>query len=464
MKAFLVIAFFLYSKNVYAFCGFYVAQAGGKLFNKSSQVVIVRDENKTVLTMMSDYQGDPKEFAMVVPVPEVLKREQINITAKEYVEHLDTFTAPRLVEYFDPDPCVPEFNFSGGMADSFAQGNTSAMSKTFSGGSNKVKIEAKYEIGQYDILILSATESSGLVDWLMENKYKVEKTTQKILEEYIKNNLKFFVAKINLERKNSNCEGKKTTTDKFTLCPIQIAFESNRFSLPIRLGTINAKEDQDLIVHTITKNGRVESSNYPTVKIPTDFNVPPNLKSNFGNFYKDLFSFQKQNSKEPTVYLEYAWGLDSCDPCPSEPPSNTELRKLGVFWLKSDEDLKNQRFKGGFLPFEPKGFVTRLHVRYNKETFPEDLTLQKTSNEENYQVRIVMNHPFDASKRKLKIKHKECSSQMVQYQKHLSKRRGEERENLKKYAGWGDEKTKDLFQGLKIEEETKKSWYEDLWR
>src|SRR5207248_5172519 len=56
---------------VLAFCGFYVAKADSKLFNQASQVVLVRHEDKTVLTMANDFKGDPKEFAIVVPVPTV---------------------------------------------------------------------------------------------------------------------------------------------------------------------------------------------------------------------------------------------------------------------------------------------------------------------------------------------------------------------------------------------------------
>lgn len=58
----------------YAFCGFYVSKADTKLFNKASKVVIVRDKDRTVLTMANDFQGDPKEFAIVIPVPTFLER------------------------------------------------------------------------------------------------------------------------------------------------------------------------------------------------------------------------------------------------------------------------------------------------------------------------------------------------------------------------------------------------------
>jgi hypothetical protein len=88
-----------------AFCGFYVAKADAKLFNRSSKVVVARKDERTVVTMASDYNGDSEEFALVVPVPALVGRDQIRITESNLVDQLDTYTAPRLVEYFDHDPC-----------------------------------------------------------------------------------------------------------------------------------------------------------------------------------------------------------------------------------------------------------------------------------------------------------------------------------------------------------------------
>ena len=62
-----------------AFCGFYVGKADTQLFNDSSQVALVRDGDRTVLTMSNDYRGPLTEFALVVPVPTVLEREQIHV-------------------------------------------------------------------------------------------------------------------------------------------------------------------------------------------------------------------------------------------------------------------------------------------------------------------------------------------------------------------------------------------------
>ena len=91
----------------HAFCGFYVAKADAKLFNKSSKVVLSRDGQTTAITMASDYQGEPKEFAVVIPVPTFIERKQIGVVDTKTIDHLDGYTAPRLVEYHDGDPCAP---------------------------------------------------------------------------------------------------------------------------------------------------------------------------------------------------------------------------------------------------------------------------------------------------------------------------------------------------------------------
>src|SRR5215510_2023228 len=105
LLAMLVIAATWNSQALLAFCGFYVAKADSKLFNKASQVVLVRQGDRTVLTMANDFKGDPKEFAIVIPVPVVLQEGQIHIGDKALLDHLDAYSAPRLVEYFDEDPC-----------------------------------------------------------------------------------------------------------------------------------------------------------------------------------------------------------------------------------------------------------------------------------------------------------------------------------------------------------------------
>src|SRR5262250_839802 len=165
MKRMTVVAVLLLTvfsgQTVLAFCGFYVAKADTKLFNQASQVVLVRSDDKTVLTMANDFRGDLKEFAIVVPVPTVLQREQIHVGDRAILQHLDAYSAPRLVEYFDPDPCAIEANkLLRREARMPAAPMMAARQKA--ADSLGVIIEAQYTVGEYDILILSAKESTGL--------------------------------------------------------------------------------------------------------------------------------------------------------------------------------------------------------------------------------------------------------------------------------------------------------------
>ena len=93
------------SSQLSAFCGLYVAKNSSQLYNKSSQVVYVREGNKNIITMTSDYQGDINNFAMIIPVPALLERNQIQVINKSVIDRLNKYSAPRLVEYNDPNPC-----------------------------------------------------------------------------------------------------------------------------------------------------------------------------------------------------------------------------------------------------------------------------------------------------------------------------------------------------------------------
>src|SRR5438270_7970179 len=130
LGAILVLSIVLSTRVALGFCGFYVAKADTQLFNKASKVALVRHDGKTVMTMANDYRGDPQEFALVVPVPTFLERDQIHVGDRALLDHLDAYSAPRLVEYFDEDPCRPR-PLPAPMAASRAQ--TSAVSEAEKG-------------------------------------------------------------------------------------------------------------------------------------------------------------------------------------------------------------------------------------------------------------------------------------------------------------------------------------------
>ncbi len=254
-----------------------------------------------------------------------------------------------------------------------------------------MKIEAQYTVGEYDIVLLSAEQSDGLETWLTENGYKIPAGAGDVLGGYIKQHMHFFVAKVNLEEKDK--------AGFNFLRPIQVAYESPKFMLPIRLGMVNANGPQELFVFALTEKGRVETTNYRTVELPTGMDVPLYVKDQFADFYRAMFAEQVKAQDGKAVFKEYAWDMGWCDPCAAEPLSADELSSLGVFW----QDDTGSTGKGRRLvrPMPPRVgggaqnvFVTRLHLRYDNAHFPEDLVFQETGDRTNFQGRYVLRHPW----------------------------------------------------------------------
>jgi hypothetical protein len=399
----------LLAEPAQAFCGFYVAKADSKLFNKSSKVVLARDGDITAITMASDYDGEPKEFALVIPVPTFIERKQIGVVEMKTIDHLDAFTAPRLVEYHDDDPCNPPKPVAMRSAGRGGGHTRHAEADRYKG----VTVEATYDVAEYDVSILSAQESDGLVNWLTDNGYRIPAGAEPVLASYIKQSMRFFVAKVNLERMKVIGNG--------YLRPLQVRYQTSKFMLPLRLGTVNASGPQDMIVYALSRHGRVETANYRNVKLPTDADVPLYVRGVFGSFYKAMFERAVEREKMHAVFVEYAWDMGGCDPCAADPLTNRELVDLGTRWIGSDDDAAYRPMRGSDV------FVTRLHVRYDAAHFPEDLALMETRDRANFQGRYVLRHPYAGNA--------SCKA-MEDYRAGLPARFAREAETLAALTGW----------------------------
>jgi hypothetical protein len=107
--------------------------------------------------------------------------------------------------------------------------------------------------------------------------------------------------------------------------------------------------------------------------------------------------------------------------------------QAGVWWINRNwndySDVGNEEED-----YSDNVYFTRLHLRYNRKNFPQDLMFQVTPNTENYQARYIITHPAtgdfscDAGKK---------------YLKDLKQRRADELEMLayltgKGYNDWDD--------------------------
>ncbi len=357
-----------------AFCGFYVSGADASLYNNATMVVMMREGTRTVLSMQNNYQGPPEDFAMIVPVPVVLQEENVKTLPAEIFSRVDKLAAPRLVEYWEQDPCRQMIAYAemAGSAPRAARMKSAADEE--SDGRFGVTIEAEFTVAEYDIVILSAKDSGGLDKWLRKNQYNIPKGANALLRPYVEQNTKFFVAKVDAKKV-------KFHNGKAVLSPLRFHYDAPTFTLPVRLGLLNSSGQQDLIVHILGKKQRYEVANYKNASIPTNIRVEDSVRKSFGGFYDALF--ERTTQKNPgAVVTEYAWDATTCDPCPEPPLRQDELALLGGDVIVPAEKDPYSDIPG-VVPqprrsrFRPDGFVlTRLHYRYDKDGLDEDLVFR----------------------------------------------------------------------------------------
>ena len=335
----------------HAFCGFYINGAGSDMFNNATQVVLMRAGTRTVLAMQNNYQGPPQDFALVVPVPVVLHEQDVKTLTRDVFDKVDRMSSPRLVEYWEQDPCrrmMPEEE--GMVMPSVAGAAPPAMAK--SADDFGVKIEAKFTVGEYNIVILSAKESTGLDAYLRSQHYQIPRNAEPLLRPYVEGGSKFFVAKVDPKKV-------RFENGQAMLSPLRFHYDSDEFALPIRLGLANSSGTQDLIINILSPNQRYEVANYKNVTIPTNLDVRPDVRDRFGEFYAALFDRTVERNPGAIV-TEYAWAAGSCDPCPGPTLDGSDFATLGADVVRASGDF----------------VLTRLHARYGKDGAPNDLVFK----------------------------------------------------------------------------------------
>jgi len=355
--------------QAHAFCGTYVSSAGTDVYNSASEVVIARQGVRTTLTMANDVIGDPSDFAMVIPVPQVINEADVHVVKPEDVDLIRTYSMPRLVSYTCDDfkpvydhPCpwmeqecptnflikaMTEAQAGGGEGEGEGEGEASDAG----GGGSSVEVEAEYIVGEYEVVVLSAELSTDLLTWLVDEGYSIPESTANMLQEYIDSGSYFLAARVYPEA---------GVGDGDTLSPLQFAYDSEVFGLPIRIGTSSSIGEQDLIVYTITEleEGAVGISNYAELEVEDE--CMWDGEGDFGEFYAEQFEDAYGRESGAIWTTEYSWKnepqVQKCDPCTGPPPETQQLTNVGF------DDQGTGRFH-----------FTRLHVRYTPEEATQDL-------------------------------------------------------------------------------------------
>lgn len=104
----------------------------------------------------------------------------------------------------------------------------------------------------------------------------------------------------------------ENVTEGDLLSPLQFSYEADVFQIPIRIGTLNSKEAQDLVIYAVSpfEEGTVGISNYPEFMIEDEC-LWDSENEEFGEYFNRQFDegYDSQNNAAWTT--EYAWGWRS---------------------------------------------------------------------------------------------------------------------------------------------------------
>lgn len=299
--------------------GLYVNDGKAPISSPATHVVVMREGKRTVISIQPTYQGPPADFALVIPVPATVDAASVKTLPSELFARVDRLTAPRLVEYWEQDPCDPQ-------AQSVSETSRAAPTPPAATGSPSVLVEAELSVGEYDTAILDAKESGALDDWLRGASYALPDGAKEALAPYVEQGMKLLVAKVDASKV-------KITDGRATLSPIRIHYDADRLALPLRLGLLSAPSSgspkQDLVVHVLSRKHRYQASGFDNVTIPTNLDLTDGAKARFGELYAALFDATLAKNPKAVV-TEYAWDARTCEHCPAPPLSPRDLATLGA--------------------------------------------------------------------------------------------------------------------------------------
>lgn len=393
------------------------AGKGEKLANHSAHVVIMKSGKLTAVTLMPDYEGPIQPFALISVVPSDVSADRLTTLKREFVDRVDTVSAPRFSEFWEMDPCE-----SGKAEQEWERDLTASDSGAFLGvlktdPSKKVAkellldVDAQQKEGEYSIEVLSSWEE--LSKWLDGKGYEAPAGTKEALQPYLAADQKILVADVDANRIEL------VGGDRAQLSPVRFWTEQPYETVPARLGFPSTPGKQELFLYVLAPESRYQVTNYPTKFAPTNLTVDFEVKERMGEFYAGLHDLYLE--KHPGTFLaEFVWDSRGCgQPCAGDALLPHELLSLGgdVFDSKLPEDEvhpdpgapsdeEKQAFEATLAGKTPKEkleakkaweeerkelaarrallerhqyVLTRLHYRYGKDDLPKDPKLGATS-------------------------------------------------------------------------------------
>ncbi len=353
------------------------------LKNPATAVFLLRDGSRTVLTVEPAYEGPQTRLSMIVPLPSAIERSDVRTISGHHFRRLDRRTAPRLTHAWEA--C----GAPGLRPTSRARGRGAGMLAGALGAGEDlgVEVEETWDVDEYDVALLSAEESSGLLTFLRRRGLTLPDRAGPLLRSYIETGHRFALIEADPGRA-------EVVAGRMMLSPLQLAYDSEELRVPVRLGTLNSPGEQELLLYVLSREGRYEVANRESLVMGSGAELDASYEGGFAPLYRGLVDELFRQHPGAAV-TEYAATLAN--------PWSGEAGFRDVYWLGLDHHI--ERTDAGTPRWRDlrRWTLTRIRHRYGTE-LDDDLVLRPAaeplSNREpwprgqsRYVVEMTVRHP-----------------------------------------------------------------------
>ncbi len=249
-------------------------------YTPAAAVFVTRQGTRTVLTMENAYTGPADEISMLIPVPTSIERDAVRTIEGSVFRNLDRRTSPRVRHVWPGCRRRRRPAMRAMTADGMGSG-AAAPEPQMRIEELGIDIEDEWEVDEYDITLLGADESTGLLTFLRTRGLDLKENAVPVLRAYIETDHRFVLARVDASRA-------RVLEGKMMLSPIQLEYDSEELRVPVRLGTLNSPGEQELLLYVLSDQGRFEVANRPNIDAPTDLRMRSDVRGGVAEVYASL--------------------------------------------------------------------------------------------------------------------------------------------------------------------------------
>ena len=160
-------------------CGGFFGPPDNNVFSDAQQVLFQRDGDEISVEYLVKYEGEADQFGWVIPVPGDLDADDVEVGEPEFLDELESRTNP-WTRYESDDSGCNALRFGGNDKSLELSGG---FDDTGSLSDNGVNVVGDGTVGPFDFVILEATSTDALIEWL-ETETLDEKTGEVIKQAF----------------------------------------------------------------------------------------------------------------------------------------------------------------------------------------------------------------------------------------------------------------------------------------